>query len=290
MPVAQGEKIVLRLLNEAVKNSTLEQLGLPEELIKILQKKTAKIHGLILCVSLAGGGKTATLYSLLNLLNRPELNISTIEEDISYRLPGVNQGRISPELDFTLSRGLASLLNQDPDIIMIDEIRDKATAQLATQAALGGQLILAALTAADAGASLKRLLSLELSPAAITESVSLIVAQKLVKKNCPHCSASVEPDKQTLTAIKKRFDLESAEGLKFYQGKGCKQCSNTGYLGRTAVFEFLEITPAITKLILSGADLEKIKSAALDEGMCTLDQDGLTKALNGIISLEEILN
>ena len=289
VPVAQGEKAFMRLLNEADKNLTLEELGMPQELTMLLKEKTTGGRGLILFTALAGNGKTSTLYSLLNDLNRPEINISTVEERIVYRLPGLNQCQINPESGLTLSLAISSFLNQDPDIIMIDEIRDRSSANLAVQAVLNSKLVLASLNAESVYSALKRLISLGLSPAAIAESASLIVAQKLVRKICPHCSAAVEPDKKTLSEIKKLFDLETAEGLKFYQSKGCEQCSNSGYLGRIGVFEFLEMTPAIVKLILSGAEVEKIKSAALKEGMLALNQDALNKALNGLISVEEIL-
>ena len=289
MPVTRGEKAVIRLLNESDKNLVLADLGLPQELAMLLEQKTARGRGLILFAASAGNGKTSTLYSLLNDLNRPEVNISTVEERIVYRLPGVNQCQINPESGLTLSLAISSFLNQDPDIIMIDEIRDKSSANLAVQAALNGKLVLASLSAAGVYSALKRLISLGLSPAAIVESASLIVAQKLVRKICPHCSVAAEPDKKTLSEIKKRFDLETTEGLKFYYGRGCGRCSNGGYLGRLGVFEFLEMTPAIVKSILSSAELEKIKSAALKEEMLVFNQDALHKALNGLTSVEEIL-
>lgn len=301
-----GEKIVLRLLNERAQIMSLEQLGLQPSSLKILKRNIKSPNGMILSTGPTGSGKTTTLYTILNQLNKPEVNISTIEDPIEYRIERVNQSQINTKIGYTFAIGLRALLRQDPDIIMVGEIRDEETAEIAVHSAMTGHLVLSTLHTNDTITTLPRLVDMGIPSFLIAATTNLIIAQRLVRKICPHCIQSFNLDSETIKEIKEQINLPKVlktmedekiiihpdEGLKtllFYRGKGCKQCNNTGYKGRIGIYETLEITSEISNLILKKASSEEIKKQADKQGMLTMLEDGFIKAKNGITTLEEIL-
>lgn len=306
IPVYDGEKIVLRLLNESAKVLSLEDLGLQKKALEILKNNIVKPHGIILVTGPTGSGKTTTLYTMMNILNKPEVNIATIEDPIEYRMPRVNQSQVNPKIEFTFAKGLRSLLRQDPNIIMVGEIRDAETAQIAVHAAMTGHLVLSTVHTNDAATTPQRLINMGLESYLISSTCNLIIAQRLIRKICKNCIFSFNLDKAMIDQLDQHFDLKAVMGflmeqgylskqkssldsLLFYKGKGCKQCGMTGYKGRLGIYELLEITPKVAELITAKASVENIQAAALEQGMMTLTQDGFMKALSGITSVEEVL-
>jgi type IV pilus assembly protein PilB len=306
IPVFDGEKVVLRLLRESAQVSTLEQLGFIAKQLEIIKKNIKKPHGVILVTGPTGSGKTTTLYSVMYILNSPKVNISTIEDPIEYRMPRINQSQVSPRIGFTFATGLRSLLRQDPNIIMVGEIRDKDTAEIAIHAAMTGHLVLTTLHTNDAATALPRLEEMGVPSFLIASTTNIIIAQRLVRKICLGCIESYSLTKKNidqlekqvnfqaiLTALEKEGAIISAkqplDTLLFYRGKGCKKCNGEGYKGRIGVYEILENTDSVTKLILEGAPAEDIQKTAEKEGMITMTQDGFIKAKMGITSIEEIL-
>lgn len=306
LPVFDGEKIVLRILNESAQILTLEQLGMQSKAMDALKQAIKKPHGIILVTGPTGSGKTTTLYTVLNILNTPGVNISTVEDPIEYRMARVNQSQVNPKIGFSFSNGLRSLLRQDPNIIMVGEIRDNETAEIAAHAAMTGHLVLSTLHTNDAPSSLVRLSEMNVPSFLIATTTNLIVAQRLVRKICPHCIQSYTLTKKVIQDLEKQFDLRSVmttlenegviqsakspiESLLFYRGKGCKQCNTSGYKGRIGIYETLVITKRIADLILNKASTNEIRKAALDEGMLTMLHDGFIKAKNGITTIEEVM-
>jgi len=306
IPVFDGEKIALRLLDESAKKFDLNDLGLEKKPLEILTNSFKKPHGIIFVTGPTGSGKTTTLYTIMQILNKPELNIATIEDPIEYRLQGINQSQVNPKIDFTFAKGLRALLRQDPDIIMVGEIRDKETADIAIHAAMTGHLVLSTIHTNDTVSTPQRLINMGVQPFLISSTTNLIMAQRLVRKVCKNCLSSYNLDKKTMDDLTKNFNLEkimgflSAEGLVakgqnsldsllFYRGKGCKKCGGTGYKGRVGIYEILEITPAISDLIINKQGTEPLIKAAEAQGMITMAQDGFIKALKGITSIEEII-
>jgi type IV pilus assembly protein PilB len=306
LPTFDGEKIVLRLLNEQAQVLTLEQLGfLPKPLDKI-KKNISKPHGIILVTGPTGSGKTTTLYTVLNILNTPEVNISTIEDPIEYRMAHVNQSQTNSKIGYTFASGLRAFLRQDPDIIMVGEIRDKETAEIAVHAAMTGHLVLSTLHTNDAAQTMPRLSEMGVPSFLIATTTNIIVAQRLVRKICPDCIQSFNLDNEQIKELEKQLDIESIletmekektiisakKGLKsllFYRGKGCKRCNNTGYKGRMGIYEVLENNDEIQSLMLKNASAPEIRRQALANGMITMSEDGFIKAKNGITTLEEIM-
>lgn len=305
LPVFDGEKATLRVLNEGAQVLNLEQIGLSEAPRKIVQRNIEKPHGMILVTGPTGSGKTTTLYTILSLLNNPNVNISTIEDPVEYRLPHVNQSQVNPKIGFTFALGLRALLRQDPNIIMVGEIRDLETAEVSVNAALTGHLLLSTLHTNNAVASLPRLQEMGVATFLLASTINLIIAQRLVRKICSQCKESYKLPAATLTSLKNQIDLEnvlatlvrekiitgkkSAETLPFFHGKGCKECGDTGYRGRLGIYEVLEITKDIRALISQGAPAEKLADAAKTQNMVTLLEDGFMKALQGITTIEEVL-
>ncbi len=306
IPTLDGEKIVIRLLNEDVKILSLEQLGLQQSSLEIVQKNMKKPNGMILATGPTGSGKTTTLYTILNYLNKPEVNISTVEDPIEYRMNRVNQTQINHKIGFTFALGLRALLRQDPDIIMVGEIRDEETAEIAVHAAMTGHLVLSTLHTNDAAGTLPRLNDMGVPPYLIASTTNLIIAQRLVRKICPHCIQSynldieaikelekiIDIDKILQTLIDKKIITEKGKDLKsllFYKGKGCSKCNETGYKGRIGIYETLEITPEISSLIVKKASSKELKEQADKQGMLTMIEDGFMKAKNGITTLEEVI-
>ena len=306
IPTFDGEKIVMRLLSEKAQILTLEQLGFQPSSLAIIKRNIAKPHGMILVTGPTGSGKTTTLYTILNILNTPEVNIITIEDPIEYRMPRINQSQVNPKIGYTFAIGLRAFLRQDPDIIMVGEIRDQETAEIAIHAAMTGHLVLSTLHTNDAVTTLPRLSDMGVPAFLIAATTNIIVAQRLVRKICPNCIQSYKLDKQTIEDIKQQLNIESImatlqkekaivdakkglESLLFYRGKGCKQCSGSGYKGRIGIYETLEVTEEMSELILKKASALDLKNQAIKQGMLTIVEDGFIKARSGITTIEEIM-
>jgi len=303
LPVYDGEKIVMRILHEGAKPLTLEQLGFLDSAKEKVETAMKKPHGMILVTGPTGSGKTTTLYSVLGILNQPGVNISTVEDPIEYRMAGVNQSQINPKVGFTFASGLRSLLRQDPNIIMVGEIRDKETAEIAVHAAMTGHLVLSTLHTNDAPTTLPRLSDMGVPPFLIAYTANIIVAQRLARKICPHCKKEYKLDASAIKELAKVFDTEKLEELfkknikdakntdtvTFYQGEGCSRCGKTGSKGRVGIYEVMEIDEGLIKMINQQADANQIKEYARKNGMNTILEDGLIKAKLGLISISEII-
>ncbi|MFA6427246.1 MAG: ATPase, T2SS/T4P/T4SS family [Candidatus Magasanikbacteria bacterium] len=307
IPVYDGEKIVMRLLHEGQKPLTLEELGFSQNIREEVEDSLKKPHGMILVTGPTGSGKTTTLYSVLGMLNQPNVNICTIEDPIEYHVQGINQSQINPKAGFTFASGLRAFLRQDPDIIMVGEIRDKETAEIAIHAAMTGHLVLSTLHTNDAPTTLPRLIDMDIPPFLVAFTANIIIAQRLVRKICPYCkkpytlSASEIKQLGKLIDMKKTLGLFKKENIKldakeknlqamtFYRGEGCARCHKSGYKGRMGIYEVLTITEELIKRINERATAQDIKDYAQEHGMVTLFQDGLVKAKQGITTIEEIL-
>ena len=306
IPVYDGEKVVLRLLNESSKTLSLEQLGLERTALEIIKTNIKKPHGMILVTGPTGSGKTTTLYTIMNILNTPEVNISTVEDPIEYRMPRINQSQVNPKINFTFANGLRSLLRQDPNIIMVGEIRDQETAEIAINAAMTGHLVMSTVHTNDVATTPQRLINMGVPSFLVATTTIVIMAQRLARKICQNCLVSYNLDKALIEEINKNFnvpevlkmmnregviakDLKNLETLLFYKGKGCKQCNNQGYKGRIGLYEILEITPKIADLITREAHASELQKAAVEQGMLTMLQDGFIKAKNAVTTLEEVL-
>jgi type IV pilus assembly protein PilB len=306
IPVFDGEKIVMRLLQESSQILTLEQLGFQKGPLETLKRNIDKPHGMLLVTGPTGSGKTTTLYSVLNVLNTPDVNICTVEDPVEYRMQRINQSQVSPRIGFTFASGLRALLRQDPDIIMVGEIRDQETAEIAIHAAMTGHLVLSTLHTNDAVGTLPRLLDMGVAPFLVASTTNLIIAQRLVRKICQNCITSYQLTKKNIEDLSLQIDLKSlmksmerqgivmssdqgVETLLFYRGKGCKQCGQEGYKGRLGIYEVFEITKEISEQILNRATAAELRATALKQGMLTMLEDGFIKAKSGITTLEEIL-
>jgi type IV pilus assembly protein PilB len=296
----------MRLLNEKAQVLSLEQLGMQPNSLETLKINIKKPHGIILVTGPTGSGKTTTLYTILNILNTPEVNIMTIEDPIEYRMPHINQSQVNPKIGYTFASGLRAFLRQDPNIIMVGEIRDQETAEIAIHAAMTGHLVLSTIHTNDAVTTIPRFMEMGVPSFLIASTVNLIIAQRLVRKICPNCIQSFKLDKATIAEIGKQLNVDEIittmqkekvisedksdlETLLFYRGKGCKLCNNTGYKGRIGIYETLEVTPEISELILKKASANELKKQAIKQGMITIVEDGFIKAKNGITTIEEVL-
>ncbi len=304
LPVYDGEKIVMRLLHEGAKSLTLDELGFIESSKNKLELAIKKPHGMVLVTGPTGSGKTTTLYSILGILNQPGVNISTVEDPIEYRVNGVNQSQINPKVGFTFASGLRALLRQDPNIIMVGEIRDEETADISINAAMTGHLVLSTLHTNDAPTTLPRLIDMGVPPFLVAYTVNIIIAQRLVRKICSHCKKEFVLEGAALNELAKMFDIKKLSGLfkdnikdfdvntnslSFYQGTGCMRCGQTGYKGRIGIYEVMEIDEGLSKKINERASVDEIKKYAREHGMMTMLEDGLIKVKLGITSINEIL-
>ncbi len=295
LPTVHGEKIVIRLLKKTGGVPALNELGLGGPQLKDLEEAIAKPYGIILVTGPTGSGKTTTLYSVLSRLNKPSVNISTLEDPVEYQIAGINQVQTNPQAGLTFATGLRSFLRQDPNIILVGEIRDKETTQLAIQAALTGHLVFSTLHTNDAATSIPRLIDLGGEPFLIASVLNASVAQRIVRKICEHCretfTAPIDIAKNirdVLGDLLPKNQRESGE-LKISKGKGCRECGDTGYFGRIAIFEVLKVTPNINKMILQHATGKEIEAQSKQEGLITMKQDGYLKVLDGITTIEEVL-
>jgi type IV pilus assembly protein PilB len=304
LPVYDGEKIVMRLLHEGAKSLTLDELGFLASAKSKLESAIKKPHGMILVTGPTGSGKTTTLYSVLGILNQPGVNISTVEDPIEYRVNGVNQSQINPKVGFTFASGLRSLLRQDPNIIMVGEIRDQETADISINAAMTGHLVLSTLHTNDAPTTLPRLIDMGIAPFLVAYTVNIIIAQRLVRKICTFCKKEFILEGAALDELAKMFDIKKLSGLfkdnikdfdikanslSFYQGAGCMRCGQTGYKGRMGIYEVMEIDEGLSKKINERAPADEIKNYAREHGMATMLEDGIVKAKMGVTSINEIL-
>ena len=287
IPTSGGERIVLRLLDKGSDELGLEKIGFSRGILDHFRNLIKIPHGIILLTGPTGSGKTTTLYAVLNELNSEERNILTVEDPIEYQLAGIGQMQVKPKIGLTFARCLRHILRQDPDTIMIGEIRDIETAQIAIQASLTGHLVLSTLHTNDAASAATRLIDMGVEPYLISSSVIAVMAQRLLRVICPQCKKPCSHQEQIASQWS---DIEgvSAAGTQFYKGIGCKNCLETGYLGRTGIFELLVIDDDIKELIIKRRGSHIIKEAAVGKGMSTLREDGLHKALAGETTLEEV--
>ncbi|MEA3362612.1 MAG: type II secretion system ATPase GspE, partial [Thermodesulfobacteriota bacterium] len=287
LPTSFGERIVLRLLDKSSGVLGLGDIGVDAEMLPQIKAMIEKNHGIFLVTGPTGAGKTTTLYSALSAINSHEQNIITVEDPIEYQLPGVGQIQVNPKINLTFAQGLRSILRQDPDVIMVGEIRDSETAKIAVQAALTGHLVFSTLHTNDSAGALARLVDMGVEPFLAASALVGVLAQRLVRTVCPHCRISYQPDKKLLAEL---FDgTEVPQQVTFYRGRGCSHCMQVGYLGRTGVYELLEVSDPIRQLVTNNADAATIRQQALKMGMRSLRQAGLVKVLAGQTTVEEIL-
>ena len=330
LPIIDGEKVVMRILNESSKPATLEELGYWGVSLVNIQHAIMQPHGMVLVTGPTGSGKSTSLFSVLNMLNKPSVNISTVEDPVEYKVVGANQTQVNPQAGMTFVAGLRALLRQDPNIIMVGEIRDGETAGLGVQAALTGHLVFSTLHTNNAATCLPRLLDMGIEPFLIASTVRVVVGQRLVRKLCVECREQFEPDEATLRDILKAFGIKTAADMqrvhqleeasikeklgasmvakngkgapdspvtsdktisKLWRAhkEGCENCNHTGYRSRAGIYEVLDNTEAVQKLIVAGATSEDIQNAAIEHGMMTMQTDGLIKALRGVTTIEEVL-
>jgi type IV pilus assembly protein PilB len=292
LPTVFGEKIVMRLLRKSGGIPTLEELGLNGSSLRALETAMLRPHGIIIVVGPTGSGKTTTLYSVLNKLNTTRVNISTLEDPVEYQMPGINQVQVNPAVGLTFAEGLKSFLRQDPNIILVGEIRDPETTELAIQAALTGHLVFSTLHTSNAAGALPRLLDLGAETFLLASTINAILGQRIVRKICNQCKVDLVPPPPLVTEMKSilgKYFPQNLTEIKFYKGKGCEQCGNAGYLGRVGIFETLPISERITQLILQHADSGTIEKQAILDGMITMKQDGYLKVLAGVTTIEEVL-
>jgi len=298
-PLLDKEKAVMRVLDPAKRIFTLEDLGFWGSGAEIIKRNLFRPHGLLLITGPTGCGKTTTLYAAMGRINQPGVNIITLEDPVEYFLPGLNQSQVQPEIGYTFASGLRSVVRQDPDIIMVGEVRDSETAELATHAALTGHIVLSTLHTNDAFGAIPRLIDMKVEPFLVSSSLNLIVAQRLVRKICLHCKKEITLPEATEKHIEQELqgieeikinDFRSKDGhFKFYRGEGCSRCNNEGYRGQTSIFEVLEVTEQMQKIITSGCKIDEVKAEFKRQKMIEMIKDGYIKALRGETTVEEVL-
>jgi general secretion pathway protein E len=289
IPVVFGERVCLRILDRSQLQLGLDQLGIRAEMLHVLRKQIRKNQGILLVTGPTGSGKTTTLYSMLSEIRSPDVNIMTIEDPVEFKLEGLAQIGVNPKIDLNFAKGLRHILRQDPDVIMIGEIRDKETAEIAIQASLTGHLVISTLHTNDAPSAIARLVDMGIEPYLLTSSLIGVLAQRLVRKICPKCKISYEPTKGEIVELGLKNQGVETSKIVLYKGKGCQHCFNTGYKGREGVYEFMPVSLKIKQQVLSSADSTKLQKIALDEGMLSLRKEGILLALSGATSLEEVL-
>lgn len=297
LPTARGEKAALRILDPTIGLKTLPELGIIGRNLEVLERGIRKPFGMILMTGPTGSGKSTTIYGILQILNTEAVNIVSLEDPVEYHIDGVNQSQIRPELGYTFASGLRQILRQDPNIIVVGEIRDSETAGLAAQSALTGHLVLSTLHTNDAIGVVPRLINMGVEPYLIPSALNVALAQRLVKRLCPDCKKEIEPPekikKVILDIIEPMSELSrpkiKKDGFKIYKTQGCPKCGNRGTKGRIAVFEILEMTPQLEQIIISEPTESKILAESQRQGMITMLQDGISKVLDGIIGFEELI-
>lgn len=293
VPTTKGENAVMRLLSEKARQFTLEELGLASDDFKKLSEAIRKPWGMILSTGPTGSGKTTSLYAILKILNKKDVNIDTIEDPVEYNIDGITQIQVNPRAQLTFAAGLRSIVRQDPDVIMVGEIRDGETAGIAVNSAMTGHLVLSTLHTNDAATTLPRLLDMGVEPFLVASTVNIAIGQRLIRKICTRCIESYEITAEELSQKipKSAFDkiMEGKDKVTLYRGKGCELCHGDGYLGRTGVFEVLEMDDDIRKLIMENADADTVRAKAISKGMKTMFDDAKEKVFNGVTTVEEML-
>jgi len=311
-PIIYGEKVVIRLLDKSGQVLTLESLGLIGRAYKVVEEGTKKPWGMILSTGPTGSGKSTSLYAILGKLNSPTVNIITLEDPVEYNIEGINQIQVNPKVGLTFASGLRSVLRQDPDIIMVGEIRDRETADLSVQSALTGHVVLSTLHTNTASGVLPRLLDMKVEPFLIASTVNTVIGQRLLRRICPKCCESYKADQTEIESIKrtignllpqrkdpkaqeiveslgyKKLPFADESSYTLYRGRGCDECRNSGFKGRIGIFEVFKVTEKISKLLLAHATSQAIEDEAVAEGMITMRQDGYIKALGGVTTLAEV--
>ena len=291
VPIVEGEKVVLRVLGSYVQGLTFNDLGLTARNQELLREASEKPFGMILVVGPTGSGKTTTLYSLLKMLNTPDTNITTIEDPVEYKVQGLNQIQVTQATGLTFARGLRAIVRQDPDIILVGEIRDLETAEISVNAALTGHMLLSTFHANDAATAIPRLLDMGIEPFLLSSTMNIIVAQRLVRRICDHCQMSVTKtpsdfDTPQLKPVAKYFQGKT---ITLYEGKKCEACGFTGYKGRTSIYEVIKITPTLQELIVKRPSSKEIWDMARSEGSLSVFEDGLEKVRSGLTTVEELI-
>ena len=309
LPVFEGEKIVMRLLDESSKGLTLEKMGLNGNALEAVHRHIKRPNGMVLVTGPTGSGKTTTLYTIMDILNTTEVNISTVEDPVEYRMTRVNQTQTNAKIGMTFAAALRSLLRQDPDIIMVGEIRDGETMQIAVEAAMTGHLVLSTLHTNSAAGTLPRLLDMGAEAFLVASTVNVVIGQRLVRKLCNECKVAYTLEEKEVKTLGATFNMDEIldmlkktpeigevvtaksawKNINFYRAKGCEQCNNEGYHGRLGIYEVLEMDESIGKLITSNASSDDIEKKARENGMRTMGEDGFIKAVQGITSLEEVM-
>jgi len=286
VPTTFGERLVMRILDRTSTVLDLTDLGLDKKLLDTMEDLISRPHGIILVTGPTGSGKTTTLYACLTRINTPDKNILTVEDPVEYQISGIGQMQVNPKIDFTFANGLRAILRQDPDVVLIGEIRDKETAEIAVQASLTGHLVFSTLHTNDAASAFTRLVDMGVEPFLIASSVLAMVAQRLVRVVCRECRVPYVPSEGELASL----GLTKVEpGDTFFRAAGCPACSNTGYAGRNAIYEIMRVDEAVCELVMKNADAGALKRAALAGGMRTLRQDGVLKVRRGITTAEEVM-
>lgn len=296
MPMVYGEKVVMRILDKSVGIISLEDVGLADRGLRILEKNMQRSHGMILVTGPTGSGKTTSLYAVLGKLMNETVNILTLEDPVEYRIESINQSQVHPEIGYTFASGLRSVVRQDPDIVMLGEIRDQETADMAIHAALTGHVVLSTLHTNDSAGAFPRLIDMQIEPFLITSSVHTVIAQRLARKICDNCKEEIDIPAEEMKEVEAIIDTMPEEVQTeirknkriFYHGKGCDRCGGKGYIGRLGIFEVLDVSEDIRNLILKRSSGSDITNQAIKEGMVTMVQDGIVKALRGMTTLEEV--
>ncbi len=305
LPVFDGEKIVMRLLDETSAGLSLEKMGLQGEALEAIQREIRKPNGMVLVTGPTGSGKTTTLYTIVDILNSPEVNISTVEDPVEYRMDSINQTQVHAKIGMTFAAGLRSLLRQDPDIIMVGEIRDKETLEIAIHAAMTGHLVLSTLHTNSAAGAIPRMVDMGVEPFLIASTTNIVVAQRLVRRLCVECRKSYKLNQKEVETLGKNYEIDAiletlykVGGLKngtkwtdieLFKPVGCSKCNSSGYKGRSGIYEVFEITEDIEKLITQNATSDEMERKAREDGMITMVEDGFLKVVQGLTSIEEVM-
>ncbi|MBN2138938.1 MAG: Flp pilus assembly complex ATPase component TadA [Sedimentisphaerales bacterium] len=288
IPTIYGEKVVMRILDAAGVNHDVNQLGFEPDALKQFKSMLARPHGIIVVTGPTGSGKSTTLYSALNYLKDPKKNITTVEDPVEYRLAGINQIQVKPEIDLDFARCLRAILRQDPDIVLIGEIRDKETVEIAIKASLTGHLVLSTFHTNDAPSAISRLVYMGIERYLLASSLNMVIAQRLVRKICDRCKEPINLSEEVLTSLK--ISAEQAADAVFYHGKGCNVCGGTGYLGRLPIFEFLTVDNDMGEMIVAGCSEAQIRAESRNKGHGGLLDSGVSKMLQGLTTAEEVLS
>ena len=298
VPVTEGENVVMRLLSSQSRQYSLTDLGMLEQDLKKVQRTIKNPHGMIVVTGPTGSGKTTTVYAVMKILNTRDVHISTIEDPVEYDIEGISQIQVNSKTGLTFAKGLKAIVRQDPDIVMVGEVRDEETSNIAVNAAMTGHLVLTTLHANDAATTLPRLIDMDVEPYLVASTVNVIIAQRLVRKICPKCKASTKIDEDTLRIIKmnpsieamiKKKGYEDLNKVYLYKGVGCTLCHNKGVIGRLGIFEVMEMNEKIKELVMKKKNADEINNLAREMGMSNLLEDGITKVLNGLTTLEEVI-